>query len=68
MWATESVGFEYRNAHKLRGIDIYFEHEINPNTPTVRIEVGFDDMVTRHKIMTQEVEHAKVVCYWYDNN
>lgn len=64
VWATESVGFEYRNAHKLRGIDIYFKHEINPHTPTVRIEVAFDGNVTRHKIMIQEVEHASVVCYW----
>ena len=66
VWATESVGFDYRNTHKLRGIDIYFKHEINPNTPTVRIEVAFDktNNITRHKIMTNEIEHAQVVCYW----
>ena len=66
VWATESVGFDYRNTHKLHGIDIYFKHEINPNTPTVRIEVAFDkaNNITRHKIMTNEIEHAQVVCYW----
>jgi len=64
VWATESVGFDYRNAHKLRGMDIYFEHEINPHTPTVRVEVAFDGNTTRHKIMTNEIEHAKVICYW----
>ena len=64
VWATESVGFEYRNQHKLRGIDIYFEHEINPNTPTVRIEVATEDDVSHHKIMTDETEHAKIICYW----
>lgn len=64
VWATESVGFDYRNEHKLRGIDIYFEHEINPNTPNVRIEVGFDNDISRHKIMTENTEHANVVCYW----
>ena len=64
VWATESVGFEYRNNHKLRGIDIYFEHEIKPTTPTVRIEVARTDFESRHKIMTDEIEHAKVVCYW----
>ena len=66
VWATESVGFNYRNTHKLRGLDIYFEHEINPTTPTVRIEIAFDDNnnISRHKIMTNEVEHAKIVCYW----
>ena len=64
VWATESVGFKYRNEHQLRGIDIYFEHEISPTTPTVRIEIALDGNVSRHKIMTQEVEHAKVICYW----
>ena len=64
VWATESVGFEYRNNHKLRAMDIYFEHEINPNEPTVRIEVAIEDNVTRHKIMTEDNEHAKIVCYW----
>lgn len=64
VWATESVGFEYRNTHKLRGLEIYFEHEINPNTPTVRIEVLLSPHETKHKIMTDETEHAKVICYW----
>ena len=64
VWATESVGFEYRNQHKLRGMDIYFEHEINPNTPTIRIELAFNGNTTYHKIMTGEIEHAKIVCYW----
>lgn len=66
IWATESVGFDYRNTHKLRGIDLYFKHEINPSTSTVRIELAFDSKsnVSHHKIMTDAVEHAKVVCYW----
>ena len=64
VWATESVGFNFRNEHKLRGMEIYFEHEINPNTPTVRIEVAMSETETRHKIMTDTTEHAKVVCFW----
>ena len=64
IWATESVGFEYRNTHKLRGMDIYFEHEINPNTPTVRVEVMLEGNTSHHKIMTDEIEHAKIVCHW----
>ena len=64
VWATESVGFKYRDEHRLRGIDIYFEHEISPTTPTVRIEVAFDNNISRHKIMTGSTEHAKVICYW----
>lgn len=64
VWATESVGFKFRNEHKLRGMDIYFEHEIMPDTPTVRIEVSMSETETRHKIMTEEVERAKVICFW----
>ena len=64
VWATESVGFDYRNEHKLRRMDMYFEHEIYPNTPTVRIEVVNEGNISRHKVMTNEVEHAKVICYW----
>ncbi len=66
IWATESVGFDYRDAHKLRGIDLYFEREIEPHTSTVRVEIGFDGNITRHKIMTNAVEHAKVICHWSD--
>ena len=64
VWATESVGFEYRNTHILRGIDIYFEHEVSPDTPTVRIEVMIDGNISYHKIMTDEKEHAKIICRW----
>ena len=64
VWATESLGFNFRNEHKLRGMDIYFEHEINPNTPTVRIEVAMSETETKHKIMTDEIERAKIVCFW----
>ena len=67
VWATESVGFNFRNEHKLRGMDIYYEHEISPDTPIVRIEVAMGENETRHKIMTDEHEHAKVVCYWEYN-
>lgn len=67
VWATESVGFDFRNAHKLRGVDLYFEREINPDTPTVRVEFAMQDNISRHKIMINEVEHAKIICYWEDN-
>jgi len=67
VWATESVGFDYRNQHNLSGLDIYFEHEINPTVPSVRIEVAFDgDKISRHKIKTDDCEHAKIVCRWSD--
>ena len=64
VWATESVGFNFRNEHVLTGMDIYFEHEISPNTPAVHIEVIMDGDTTRHKIMADGTERANVVCYW----
>lgn len=67
VWATESVGFEFRNTHKLCGIEIYFEHEINPSTPEVQIHVKLEPTVSYHKIMTGDDEHAVVVCHWKSN-
>lgn len=67
VWATESVGFDFRDSHKLRGVDLYFEREISPNTPTVRVEFVIQDNISRHKIMVNEIEHAKIICYWEDN-
>ena len=64
VWATESVGFEFRNTHKLSGIEIYFEHEISANTPEVQIQVKLEPSVSYHKIMTGETKHATVVCHW----
>ena len=64
VWATESVGFDYRDTHNLRGLDVYFEHEINPKTPAVQIEVAFDNNTSYHKIKTDDIEHAKIVCRW----
>lgn len=67
VWATESVGFEFRNTHQLTGIEIYFEHEISPTTPQVEVNVKLEPTVSYHKIMTGDTQHATVVCYWRAN-
>lgn len=64
VWATESVGYEFRDAHKLRSIELNFKKEINPNTPSVDIDVAFDGNVTHHKIRTGDTVHAYVDCVW----
>ena len=64
VWATESVGYAYRTGHKLRKIDINFKKEISPDTPEIRIDVAIDGDVSRHKICTDDTEHAVVVCHW----
>ena len=68
VWATESVGFEFRNTHNLSGIEIYFEHEISADTPEVQIQVNLEPTVSYHKIMTGDTQHATVVCHWKTND
>lgn len=64
VWATESVGYAYRNQHKLKCIEINFKKEINPDTPMVSVDVAIDDNVSRHRIRTNDTEHAIVICTW----
>ena len=65
VWATESVGYEYRNTHTLRGIELNFKKEISPDTPSITVDVAIDGLVSHHKIVTPDgVDHAAVVCHW----
>ena len=69
VWATESVGYEYRNTHKLRGIELNYKHEIEPTMPEVYIDVKIDGTTTYHRIRTKgadgtDTENAQVVCFW----
>lgn len=65
VWATESTGYEYRNAHRLRGIELNYKHEIAPDTPDVAIDVKIDGLTTYHRIRTNNnTENAQVVCFW----
>ena len=64
VWATESVGYVYRNQHVLKSIELNFKKEISPDTPEVSVDVAIDGLVTRHKIRTGDTEHAYVICTW----
>lgn len=64
VWATESVGFDFRNSHKLKGLEINFKKEISPDIPEVSVDVALEDNVSRHKIKTGDIENANVICYW----
>ena len=64
VWATESVGYQYRSQHKLRKIDINFKKEVSPDTPEIRIDVAIDGLVSRHKICVDDTVHAVVICHW----
>ncbi len=64
VWATESVGYAYRNAHRLRSIELNFKREIAPDMPTVLVDVAIDGLMSCHIIRTGDVSHANVVCTW----
>ncbi len=64
VWATESVGYQYRNAHVLRQMELNFKREISPDTPEVQIDVLIDGNTSRHRIRTGDTVHAYVNCTW----
>jgi len=64
VWATEALGFEFRDTHKLFGIDINFKKEIAAGTPEIIIESKLDGAVSRHMIKSGDTEHANVICSW----
>lgn len=64
VWATESVGYTYRNEHKLCGIELNYKKEISPETPEVFVDVKIDGNTSYHKIRTDDTDHAIVICHW----
>ena len=64
VWATESVGYVYRNEHTLCGIELNYKKEINPETPEVSVDVKIDGNTSYHKIRTDAADHAIVICHW----
>lgn len=63
-WATESVGFDFRDTHNLRKISLNFKKEIPFDTTEVVIETATDGITSRHKIKSGDTENANVICEW----
>lgn len=64
VWATESVGYVYRNQHKLKRLELNFKKEISPDTPEIAVDVMIDGLTSHHKIKTGDTVHADVICTW----
>ena len=69
LWATESVGLEFRDAHTLRKIFLNFKREISADTPGVTIETAIESTASgastsRHKIKSGDTDNAYIVCEW----
>ena len=63
-WASESVGYKFRNEHVLRRFEVNYKKEISPDNPSVSVDVAIDGNVSHHRIRTDDVHHAYVICYW----
>jgi acyl-ACP thioesterase len=64
VWATESVGFEFRNNHKLKALEINFKKEVNPNTDQITVDVLITGNTSQHKIRSGDIINAYIVCCW----
>ena len=64
VWATEALGFEFRDNHKLRGLAINFKKEIKAGISEITIESRLDGSVSRHLIRDSENINAVIVCEW----
>lgn len=62
-WATESVGHEFRDTHRLRGIEINFKKEIPEIISEIKIDTKIEDNTSHHKIYT-DCDNAYIVCRW----
>ncbi len=50
-WALEALDYDFRYAHKLKTVDIYFKHEVSYGEDiTSSVKYNNDDLVTEHLI------------------
>lgn len=63
-WATESVGFDFRDTHNLAKIYLNFKKEIPFDTKDVILETSIDGLTSHHKIKSGDTENANVICQW----
>jgi acyl-ACP thioesterase len=64
LWATESLGFEWLDSHRLRKLSINFKKEIPADVRSVKVAYSIDGNTTRHTIKTGDITNAVVVCEW----
>jgi medium-chain acyl-[acyl-carrier-protein] hydrolase len=64
LWALESLGYDFLDSHKLRGIKINFRKEIPFGTASkVSVDFAIDGKITRHLIKTSEI-NAVIELNW----
>jgi acyl-ACP thioesterase len=63
-WATEALGFDFRDGHNLRGLSINFKKEIKAGAQEAVIESKLDGALSRHLVRCGEDVSAVVICEW----
>jgi medium-chain acyl-[acyl-carrier-protein] hydrolase len=63
-WATESLGVDFLDSHKLRGLKINFKKEIPAGTEKVSVGYETDGKSSRHVIRSGGAANAIVICEW----
>jgi acyl-ACP thioesterase len=68
VWATEALGIEFREKHKLRGISLNFKKEIPMDGADIKVETLREGLKTRHRIVSGDAVNAYVMCEWNNAN
>lgn len=67
-WMTDSLDFEFLNSHKLKSVDIKYEHELAyGDNPVVQCKIIQDEneiIETRHSIKNAEDRNAEAIMKW----
>jgi medium-chain acyl-[acyl-carrier-protein] hydrolase len=63
-WATESLGFDFLDAHALKGLKINFKKEIPEGAKKVSVGYQVDGNSSRHVIRAAGSANAVVECEW----
>ncbi len=67
VWATESLGFDFRNAHSLKSISIQFKKEIPDSVRKISVESRLNNKTSMHRLMSLDgLFHAGIKCEWTD--
>ncbi|MDR0967429.1 MAG: hypothetical protein LBL75_01185 [Rickettsiales bacterium] len=64
IWATESVGLDYREVHELRKLFVNFRKEIPAAPMNLQVEIAKTGLITRNKVKSGDTEFARVYCEW----
>ena len=67
-WATESLGYEFLDSHKLTGIKINYKKEIPAGEKSILCMSTNSGLISKHAIKSENVLNAYIECQWSIDN